>query len=39
MAAKTNLYLVEYCKAQLGHPYWMGTYGQIATKALYEANK
>lgn len=39
MAVKTNKGLIEYCQAQLGHPYWMGTYGQIATKALYEANK
>lgn len=37
--AKTASSLIEYCKAQLGLPYWMGTYGQIATRALYEANK
>ena len=36
---KTASGLIEYCKAQLGLPYWMGTYGQIATRALYEANK
>lgn len=31
---KTNLGLVEYCKAQLGKPYWYGTFGQIATENL-----
>lgn len=33
---KTNIGLVEYCYAQLGRPYWYGTFGQLATKALYE---
>lgn len=36
---KTNLGLVEYCKKQLGLPYWWGTFGQIATKTLYEQKK
>ena len=27
-------YLVEYAKAQVGRPYWCGTYGQIADTAL-----
>ena len=36
---KTNTGLVDYCKAQLGRPYWMGTFGQIATPRLYEYNK
>lgn len=31
---KTNIGLVEYCKAQLGKPYWYGTFGQIATENL-----
>ena len=31
---KTNLGLVEYCKAQLGKPYWYGTFGQMATESL-----
>lgn len=31
---KTNLGLVEYCKAQLGLPYWYGTFGQVATQGL-----
>ena len=36
---KTNYGLVEYCKRQLGLPYWWGTFGQIATKMLYEQKK
>jgi hypothetical protein len=32
---KTAKGLVEYCKAQLGRPYWYGTYGQAASKPLY----
>lgn len=35
--AKTNTGLVEYAKAQLNKPYWYGTFGQTATKALHEA--
>ena len=31
---KTNLGLVEYCKAQLGLPYWWGTFGHVATEGL-----
>lgn len=37
--AKTAAGLVEYAKAQLGRPYWMGTFGQTATQALYASNK
>lgn len=37
--AKTNSGLVAYCKAQVGLPYWYGTFGQKATKALYESKK
>lgn len=36
MEKKTNLGLVDYCKAQLGRPYWWGTFGQKATPALLE---
>ena len=36
---KNNIGLVEYCKKQLGRPYWYGTFGQQATKALYENRK
>jgi len=36
---KTNSGLVAYAKAQIGLPYWYGTYGQKASKALYEAKK
>ena len=33
-AKKTAKGLVDYCKAQLGRPYWYGTFGQKATTAL-----
>jgi hypothetical protein len=36
---KTNIGLVEYCRAQLGKPYWYGTYGQTATERLYHDKK
>lgn len=36
---KNNRGLVEYCLAQLGRPYWYGTFGQRATKSLYENRK
>lgn len=31
---KNNIGLVEYCIAQLGKPYWYGTFGQTATESL-----
>lgn len=34
MAAKTNNGLVAYAKAQLGKPYWYGTFGQEGTNTL-----
>lgn len=34
--AKTNIGLVEYCKAQVGRPYWYGTCGDIAGSKLWE---
>jgi hypothetical protein len=34
--SKTNVGLVEYCRAQLGRPYWYGTCGQISTQDLYD---
>ena len=37
--AKTNIGLVEYAKAQLGLPYWYGTYGQISSEELYKRKK
>lgn len=37
--AKTNLGLVEYAKAQLGLPYWYGTFGNKATANLYTTKK
>lgn len=39
MAEKTASGLIAYCKAQLGRPYWMGTFGNIASAALYASNK
>ena len=36
---KTNLGMVEYAQAQLGKPYWFGTFGQISTMKLYEEKK
>ena len=33
--AKTNSGLVEYCKAKVGCYYWYGTFGQMASKSLY----
>lgn len=37
--AKNNAGLVEYCKAQLGLPYWFGTFGQTASASLYASKK
>lgn len=31
----TNTQLVDYCKAQLGKPYWFGTFGLYPTEALW----
>lgn len=36
---KTAKGLVEYCQAQLGKPYWWGTFGQTATKQLLDAKR
>lgn len=36
---KTSLGLVEYARAQLGRPYWYGTFGNTATAELYAAKK
>ena len=36
---KTAIGLVEYAKAQLGRPYWYGTFGQAASKELYDQKK
>lgn len=36
---KTNIGLVEYAKAQLGKPYFYGTYGKAASKTYYEQKK
>ena len=37
--SKSNSGLVSYAKAQIGKPYWWGTFGQYGTKALYEQKK
>ena len=37
--AKTAKGLVEYAKAQLGRPYWNGTFGQVASKDLYDQKR
>lgn len=39
MSEKTASGLIAYCKAQIGRPYWMGTFGQIAAAWLYQYNK
>ncbi len=36
---KTNTDLVSYATAQLGKPYWYGTFGQTASVGLYRAKK
>ena len=37
--AKTASGLIAYARAQLGRPYWMGTFGNTASAALYASNK
>ncbi|MCD8028791.1 MAG: NlpC/P60 family protein [Erysipelotrichaceae bacterium] len=37
--AKTNSGLVSYAKAQVGKPYWYGTFGQTASASLYKSKK
>ncbi len=37
--SKTSVALVEYAKSQLGLPYWMGTFGQIASETIYNYNR
>ena len=34
MSKKTGVGLAAYAKAQLGKPYWWGTFGQTATPQL-----
>lgn len=36
---KTNSGLVAYAKAQVGKPYWYGTFGQTASESLYVSKK
>ena len=37
--AKTNTGLVAYAKAQLGKPYWYGTFGYTASESLFNEKK
>lgn len=37
--SKTAIGLVEYAKAQLGRPYWYGSFGQSGSKEFYEQKK
>lgn len=37
--SKTAQGLVDYCRAQLGKPYWWGTFGQVSTPALLVAKR
>lgn len=37
--SKTNIGLLDYAKAQVGKPYWMGTFGQTASESLYKQKK
>lgn len=39
LMAKTNSGLKTYCKKQVGKPYWFGTFGNTANKALYTMKK
>ena len=36
---KTAIGLVEYAKAQLGKPYWYGTFGNTSTEELYSTKR
>lgn len=36
---KTAAYICDYARAQLGRPYWFGTFGQTASAALYQSKK
>ena len=36
---KTNAGLVAYAKAQLGNPYWWGTFGQTASASLFNQKR
>jgi len=39
LSLKNNRGLVEYCEAQLGRPYWYGTFGRKASQAIYDYNR
>ena len=37
--SKTNSGLIKYAKAQIGRPYWWGTFGQIGSASLHAAKR
>ena len=37
ISGKTNYGLIDYCRKQLGKPYWWGTSGQISTRPLLQS--
>ena len=37
--AKTNTGLVAYAKANIGNPYWYGTFGQVGTQTLLDSKR
>ncbi len=39
MASKTNTGLVAYARAQIGSPYWYGTFGNTASESLLTSKK
>jgi len=36
---KNAAYICDYARAQLGRPYWFGTFGQTASASLYQSKK
>lgn len=36
---KTNMGLVEYCRRQVGNPYWWGCHGELSCQDLYDKKK
>lgn len=37
--SRNNFQALQYARGQLGRPYWMGTYGQLASEPVYKACK
>ena len=36
---KNNIWLVDYCRHQLGRPYWFGTFGTLGSEKLFQAKQ